>query len=153
MKLCCPYCQKQYKRKKALDKHKLICCLNTHNFSYDEIIPTQKEMWLMIQRLVKTTEEQEKKIKKLENIIDRDVKKVDVIEWLNENESCEIDFKLWIKSHIIITMEDIKTIFVTDFMRGLNNIITNNIIDKEIPLKAFTHKTRQLYLYESKNNP
>ena len=66
MKQCCPYCQKQYKRKKALDKHKLICCLNTHNFSYDEIIPTQKEMWLMIQRLVKTTEEQEKKIKKLE---------------------------------------------------------------------------------------
>ena len=152
MAQCCPYCQKQYKRTKALNKHKLICSLNSENFSYDEIIPTRKEMWKMIQRLVKTTEEQSEKIKKLENIIDRDVKKIDVIDWLNENETCDIDFKSWIKSHIIVTIEDIKTIFITDFMRGLNNIITNNIIDKKIPLKAFTHKIRQLYLYENRLN-
>ena len=78
--LQCPHCDKQYKREKSLNKHKLICSLNTDNFNYDEIVPTKKEMWKMIQRLVKKTEQQEKKIQKLENIIDRDVKKIDVIE-------------------------------------------------------------------------
>tara|TARA_B100000513_G_C11890974_1_gene182318 strand:- start:578 stop:1294 length:717 start_codon:yes stop_codon:yes gene_type:complete len=148
--LQCPYCDKKYKREKALNKHKLICSLNSDNFDYDEIIPTKKEMWKMIQRLVKKSDQQEKKIEKLENIINRDVKKINVVEWLTENQSCNIDFKEWVKSNIIVTIEDIKTIFITDFMRGLNNIITNNIIDKEIPLKAFTHKIRQLYLYENK---
>ena len=130
--------------------HKLICSLNTENFDYDEIVPTKKEMWKMIQRVVKKAEQQEKKIQKLENIIDRDVKKIDVIEWLRENETCSISFKDWVKSNIIVTIEDLKTIFVSDFQRGLNNIITNNIIDKEIPLRAFTHKIKQLYIFENK---
>lgn len=148
--LQCPHCDKQYKREKSLNKHKLICSLNTDNFDYDEIVPTKKEMWKMIQRLVKKTEQQEKKIQKLENIIDRDVKKIDVIEWLTENETCCISFKDWVKSKIIVSIDDLKTIFVSDFQRGLNNIITNNIIDKEIPLRAFTHKIKQLYIFESK---
>lgn len=147
--LQCAHCGKQYKRANFLNKHELICSLKKEKFDYNELVPTKKEMWKMIQILVKTTQEQSKKIEKLENIIDRDVKKINVIEWLNENETCGVDFNTWLKTHIEVTIENIKTIFVSDFMRGLNNILMTNIIDKDIPLRAFTHKSKQLYLFEN----
>ena len=40
-------------------------------------------------------------------------------------------------------------IFNTDYCRGLSNILSNNIIDNENnPFRCFSHKIKQLYIYE-----
>ena len=143
----CPHCGKKFKTNPALHKHIILCQLDKNEVK-NSVVPTQKEMWVIIQKLYKENEIQKKKIEKLEQIVNKDVKKLNMVDWLNQNDK-GVDIDSWLKTNIIVTMEDLNTIFMTDYTRGLSNIISNNIMNCEnTPFRAFSHKIKQLYIYQ-----
>ena len=142
----CKYCGKPYKREAGHYLYHLSTCKKKDNNS-KEVIPSQKEMWHIIKKLIKQNNLQQKKIEELENRVQKDVKKINMIEWLNANEKSSPNFEDWIKTNIHITIDDLKYIFQTDFGRGLIQILHNNIFNKNIPFKAFSHKNKELYVY------
>ena len=143
----CPHCGKKFKTNPALHKHIILCQLDKNEVK-NSVVPTQKEMWVIIQKLYKENEIQKKKIEKLEQIVNKDVKKLNMVDWLNQNDK-GIDIDSWLKTNIIVTMEDLNTIFMTDYTRGLSNILSNNILNGEnTPFRAFSHKIKQLYIYQ-----
>ena len=143
----CPHCGKKFKTNPALHKHIILCQLDKNEVK-NSVVPTQKEMWVIIQKLYKENETQKKKIEKLEQIVNRDVKKLNMVDWLNQNDK-GIDIDNWLKTSIIVTKDDLNTIFMTDYTRGLSNILANNIIHCEnTPFRAFSHKIKQLYIFQ-----
>ena len=126
----------------------MLCQLDNKDKNELTIIPTQKEMWLILQKLYADNEKLKKKVESLENIVNKDVKKMNMIDWLNENDK-GINIEGWLKTNIRVTLEDLKMIFMTDYIRGLSNILENNVNDTENnPFRAFSHKTKELYVYE-----
>ena len=143
----CPHCGKKFKTNPALHKHIILCQLDKNEVK-NSVVPTQKEMWVIIQKLYKENAIQKKKIEKLEQIVNKDVKKLNMVDWLNQNDK-GVDIDSWLKTNIIVTMDDLNTIFMTDYTRGLSNILSNNIINCEnTPFRAFSHKVKQLYIFQ-----
>ena len=142
----CPHCQKQFKTDKTLNTHLL-----KYHSDKIKIEPTKKEMWETIKYLLETNKKQEKRIEKLERIMNRDVKKINILDWLNKNDSKDIiEIDIWLKTSVNVEMDDLYMIFNTDYCRGLSNILTNNITEKS-PFRCFSHKIKQLYIFEKSN--
>jgi len=142
----CPHCNKQFKLKKTLLNHMMLCELT--NKEEVAVIPTQKEMWLILQKLYNDNQNLKKRVEQLEKVVNKDVKKMNMVDWLNQNDK-GINLDLWLKTSVLVTIDDLKMIFMTDYARGLSNILENNIKDNENnPFRAFSHKTKQLYVYE-----
>lgn len=145
MKIC-PHCNKQFKLKKTLLNHMMLCELT--NKEEVAVIPTQKEMWIILQKLYNDNQNLKKRVEQLEKVVNKDVKKMNMVDWLNQNDK-GINLELWLKTSVLVTIDDLKMIFMTDYARGLSNILENNIKDNENnPFRAFSHKTKQLYVYE-----
>lgn len=124
----------------------MICQLD--NKETINVLPTQKEMWIILQKLYKDNENLKKKVNQLEQIVNKDVKKMNMVDWLNNNDK-GIAIEVWLKNNILVTLDDLQMIFSTDYTRGLSNIIQNNLNEKEnSPFRAFSHKSKQLYVYE-----
>ena len=73
MKIC-PHCNKQFKLKKSLTNHMMICQL--HNKETINVLPTQKEMWIILQKLYKDNENLKKRVNQLEQVVNKDIKKI-----------------------------------------------------------------------------
>ena len=145
MKIC-PHCNKQFKLKKTLLNHMMLCELT--NKEEVAVIPTQKEMWIILQKLYNDNQNLKKRVEQLEKVVNKDVKKMNMVDWLNQNDK-GINLELWLKTSVLVTIDNLKMIFMTDYARGLSNILENNIKDNENnPFRAFSHKTKQLYVYE-----
>tara|TARA_A100001015_G_scaffold320082_1_gene445190 strand:+ start:2623 stop:3339 length:717 start_codon:yes stop_codon:yes gene_type:complete len=149
--LKCGNCGKQYKSNHHYKNHILICKINKKELNNISALPTRKEMWYIIQKLVKEDEIKTKKIKALEDIVYKDVKNLNIVDWLNENDK-GIDIELWLKNEINVTLEHLKLIFSSDYENGISSILSDNIIkNKNNPFRAFNHKIKQLYIYEKNN--
>ena len=145
MKIC-PHCNKQFKLKKTLLNHMMLCELT--NKEEVAVLPTQKEMWIILQKLYNDNQNLKKRVEQLEKIVNKDVKKMNMVDWLNQNDK-GINLELWLKTSVLVTIDNLKMIFMTDYARGLSHILENNIKDNENnPFRAFSHKTKQLYVYE-----
>ena len=145
MKIC-PHCNKQFKLKKTLLNHMMLCELT--NKEEVAVLPTQKEMWIILQKLYNDNQNLKKRVEQLEKVVNKDVKKMNMVDWLNQNDK-GINLELWLKTSVLVTIDNLKMIFMTDYARGLSNILENNIKDNENnPFRAFSHKTKQLYVYE-----
>lgn len=145
----CPHCHKKYKKENKYRQHVLLCGIDKKELGKICLMPTNKEMWFIIQKLVKQNETLQKKVTKLENVMNKDVKKLNMIDWLNENDK-GIEIDIWLKTKVNVTMDDLNLIFMTDYMRGLSNILSNNVInDENNPFRAFSHKVKQLYIYQN----
>ena len=149
MKQCC-YCGKIYKQEKAYKKHELICQLTKKDLNNISRIPTPKELWIFVQKLIIQNKEQQQKIEALESVVHRDIKKINMIDWLNTNIKNAPTFDNWV-SKLVITIDDLKYIFEYDIIYGLNRILSNNINKKKSPFKAFKHKSTVIYIYNNSN--
>lgn len=124
----------------------MICQLDNKNEL--TVVPTPNEMWSILQKLYSDNEKLKRKVEVLEKIVNKDVKKMNMIDWLNQNDK-GINIEGWLKTNVTVTLEDLKMIFMTDYIRGLSNILENNVNDNENnPFRAFSHKTKELYVYE-----
>ena len=94
----CRYCRKQYKQEKACRKHELICQITRDDLNKINIIPSQKEMWILVQKLIIQNKEQQLKIEALERVVHRDIKKINMIDWLNTNIKKSTNFDTWLSN-------------------------------------------------------
>ena len=148
MKIC-PHCNKQFKLKKSLLNHMMLCELT--NKEQITVIPTQKEMWMMLQKLYMDNKKLKKRVDHLEQTANKDVKKMNMVDWLNKNDK-GVNIDIWLKNNVCVTLDDLEMIFKSDYTRGLSNILHNNIQNQEnTPFRAFSHKSKQLYIYEKNN--
>ena len=85
------------------------------------VIPTQKEMWIILQKLYNDNQNLKKRVEQLEKVVNKDVKKMNMVDWLNQNDR-GINLELWLKTSVLVTIDDLKMIFMTDYARGLSNI-------------------------------
>ena len=143
----CQHCGKKYAKNGKHYLYHLTTCKAVKCEEKDEVIHSQREMRHIIKKLLKQNNDQQKKIEELERRVQKDIRKINMVEWLNTNQSNNINLETWLKK-LIITMDDLLYIFNSDFMRGLELIISKNIIKDEIPFRAFSHKTKQLYIYD-----
>jgi len=142
----CDHCGKIYKQRAAYKKHIILCNISDVDMNKTKILPSNRAMWCLIQKMKEQLDSQQKKINTLENMVNRDIKKVNMLDWLNTNVKLSVNLEKWIKK-IKVTIEDLQCIFDTTYTRGLYRIINNNSNDQEIPFKAFNHKSKQLYVY------
>jgi len=142
----CRFCGKIYKRVKAYNNHILLCQMPIEDMTR-EIIPSQREMWHLIKKLIKQNNNQQKKIETLERVVNRDVKKINMVDWLNNNIKLSTNLDKWLEEELIVTIEDMFYIFKTDYTRGVHRILSNSIQKDTAPFKAFSHKSKQLYIY------
>ena len=148
MKIC-PHCNKQFKLKKSLLNHMMICELT--NKEHVTVLPTQKEMWMILQKLYEDNQKLKKRVEQLEQTANKDIKKMNMVDWLNKNDK-GINIDIWLKNNVCVTLEDLEMIFKSDYTRGLSNILQNNIQNGEnTPFRAFSHKSKQLYIYDKNN--
>ena len=161
-KSCCEYCNKEYKTKKALNHHVILCEIvykakrrdKTTNKESDEIyekLPSQKQMYEMLLEVTLKMTKMEEKMEQMQKWVDKTKKKINVLDWLNNSSNLkpEIEFDS-LADNIHILDSDVLLLFDVDFYDTLNEIFIRNIYNKEetnIPLFSFIQKTNTIYVY------
>ena len=100
-KYICHHCNKEYSRKIYFDRH-LLCCnlkalaMEKGSVELEEMndTPSQRELYLMLQELIKKQYDMEKEIKRLKQISFRDSGTTTVFQKL-ESISMTFDFESW----------------------------------------------------------
>lgn len=160
---CCHHCNKEYKTRKNLEKHLLLCEIfynskTTRLLDDDDApIPSPKKMYQLLVELSQKYNRLEEKVDEINKWVIKKKKKINVLEWLNTNITPETIFENIIDK-IIVTDEDIEFLFNNTFMDTLNKIFTrtfNTHFQKEekeyIPIFAFTQKVNMFYIYNTTN--
>lgn len=150
---CC-YCSKNYKIRKAYDKHVIVCSIfakSKHEKKVEneeiENLPTMRELYGMIKMLMIKNEKLERQVSKMNTWINNK-KRINVVEWLNENNRPEMNLYEWIET-IEITNEHMEYVFNHNFVEGVN-LTVREIVSKDlekIPIKAFDERDNALYVY------
>ena len=82
----CSNCGCAAKTKKKLKEHELLCKLEMGEVLIKEVEPTNRQMWILIQKLHKQNEILIKKVAELERVVHKDIKKINITEWLKKND-------------------------------------------------------------------
>lgn len=163
---CCVYCGKSYKKRINLDKHVVLCellkrskkTLTLQNEDEDEELPSQRRLFQMLLELGNKYNKLEEKVEELNKWVIKKKKKINVVEWLNTNIIPETNFDNLIE-RIVITNDDIQSLFESSFMDTLNQIFARSIYktgDEEdghenTPIFAFAQNNNAFYIYENKD--
>jgi hypothetical protein len=148
---CCVYCGKQYKTRKYLDNHVLLCeILSNPNLKRqierEEETPSPKQMYQIIIELAAKCNRLESKIAELEPFV-RKQKKINVLEWLNTNPKPEISFDKFHES-IQITKEDVDFLFHNSCTDTIQEILRREIYEKyEFPIFPVFACNAKTYIY------
>ena len=149
----CGYCGKEYTRHISYSKHILVCeilqdiskreekCQNEETTN----IPSQIELYKIIQELAFKQVKLEEQIKKLQT----KKQKIKVVDWLNKNRTPSISFNDWIKE-ITIDNSIIEMIFNDNIVQTINTILMNKIkstSENKSPVYGFIQKSNLLYIY------
>jgi len=165
-RLCCEYCGKEYARRINFDKHFILCeiiykakkkdkRIDKETEEINEEMPTQKQMYKIIQELSLKYDKLEKKVELMSKWVDKKKKKINVLDWLNTSSDIkpELIFDNLADS-ISILESDLNLLFNGNFYDILNEIFVRNIYDKnesEVSLFAFIQKTNAIYVYSNQN--
>ena len=156
----CGYCNKIYKIESAYNKHTQMCKLfmkskNNKQTENNEHIPSNSELYSIIQILVNKCSALEKKVESLQGSLHKNNRKFDILEWLNnQNIKNVCSFNDWINS-IIITINDMELVFENGFIKGIQLIIENILPlsnnTRINPIKAYTQKDNILYIFNGQS--
>lgn len=151
----CSHCTKIYTRKIYYDRHIICCSLKAmadvgdrSALDQQNDTPSTKELYMIIQELVKKQNKMEEELKSLRRYTDRVKRNINVIEWLNSNSS-PIEYSSW-RDLIKIKRNELEYIFSNGLFHGIINIFKNNLSnDQENPIKSFEHKKNTLFVYKN----
>ena len=98
------------KTKRELKAHEILCKLEMNNVLLQNVEPTNRQMWVLIQNLHKQNEILTKKVAELERVVHKDIKKINITEWLNKNIKVKLSYSEWL-SELPINQEHLQQIF------------------------------------------
>ena len=157
---CC-FCKREYKEKFNYDRHKVCCeflCKSRreqlNELDQIEKLPTQKEMYMLIQELALRNEKLEKEIAKLKQV---QKQKINILEWLNSpnnSNNPNIYFNEWILKVVFPEIPNIlETVYETNLSTGLMNLFQNIIKTdglNQLPIRAYENKPNMFYIFQEK---
>jgi len=144
----CNYCKRTYKEKFNYDRH-LLCCeflFKSRREQNNEIdllapIPTQHEMYRLIQHMSTRIDKLEKDNRRLQQVAKR---KYNILEYLNSDESVShmtMTFSEWIKKEILPDVHNsLPSVYENDLLGGLKHLMTNAINKMDtnaVPIRTF----------------
>jgi len=152
----CQICNKIYREKFNYDRH-ITCCeffhrsrreMNHEMDIEDDVLPSKKEMYFLMQEMGLKLLKLEVEVKKLKQVQN---KKMDVLEWLNKQQKQpEVTLNDWIINSVFPEIQYVlDTVYNEDLLRGYKALfqrVTDNQTD--LPIRAFDNKSNQLYIYE-----
>jgi len=156
----CPYCKNTYTQKYNYDRH-IPCCEFFYKSKkaitekidlFDEKIPTQAEMFRLMQYMmvkIDKLEQENNLLKKLQK------QKINILEWLNKSSNqLNITIQTWIKTEILpIVNMYLDVVFKTDLLTALKEVLEKTTATtKPIPICCFDNKQGVFYVFK-KSNP
>ena len=160
----CKYCNRTYKLKPNYDKHYLLCDTlnktriskgkNTKENNADDYVPSMRDMFTLILELTAKNSRLEQKIEELSKWAESKKKKLNVIDWLNEKYTKNIKYTEWLAG-INITRNHLEAVFKSDMATGcyeiLQSLLSVDMTDEIMPIKAFDQKENLLFIYNDDN--
>jgi hypothetical protein len=157
---CC-FCKREYKEKFNYDRHKVCCeflCKSRreqlNELDQIEKLPTQKEMYMLIQELALRNEKLEKEIAKLKQV---QKQKINILEWLNSPNNPNnpmMHFNEWISKVVFPEIKNLlEIVYQTNLSTGLMNLFQNIIkMDdlNKLPIRAYENKSNTFYIFQEK---
>ena len=137
----CSYCSKTYTRKIYYERHVICCNLRAmadvcdyRTLEEQNDTPSTRELYMIIQELVKKQNKMEEELKNLRRYTDKVKRNINVVEWLNSNYT-PLEFSSW-RDLIAIKRNDLDFIFTNGLSSGITQILKNNLSsENENPIK------------------
>lgn len=145
----CSNCGINTKTKKKLKEHEILCKLEMNEITIQNVEPTNRQMWLLLQKLYKQNEILSKKVAELERVVHKDIKKINITEWLNKNIKISITYSEWL-NELPINQEHLKQIFSENWDNFIKDFLGEQCKKENLPLKCFHHKKNAIYIYDKK---
>ena len=152
----CSICDRVYKRERTRDKHELICKMMSRSEldieddnELSELMPSQREMFTVMNALLKEYHKKNKKLKELTKWCKIKKKKLNILDWLYANYTPDTNFRTLIES-IELEMDDLQIILNSNLVDGLFKIIQTVLLEyneKRCPIKAFDQNKNKLFIY------
>ena len=147
-------CGKTFKTYNGLRSHTYICQLTNDQTNEKTIreIPSQGEQWKMICKLIADNNKLQLEVQQLRNSMLYQQRKIPIMQLLQEKSDPSRIYDDWIND-IIITPDMLDIIFKDGQIKGaifaLRSCI-ERIDEREMFIRAFTHKKDILYIYRKK---
>ena len=145
----CSNCGISAKTKKLIKEHELLCKIEMNDIILQEVEPTTRQMWILIQKLSKQNEILEKKVSELERVVHKDIKKINISEWLNKNVKVELNYSEWL-NELPINNSHLQQIFNENRENFIKDFLKEECSKNNLPLKCFHHKKNAIYIYDKK---
>ena len=145
----CSNCGISAKTKKLIKEHELLCKIEMNDIILQEVEPTTRQMWILIQKLSKQNEILEKKVSELERVVHKDIKKINISEWLNKNVKVELNYSEWL-NELPINNSHLQQIFNENWENFIKDFLKEECSKNNLPLKCFHHKKNAIYIYDKK---
>ena len=145
----CSNCGISAKTKKLIKEHELLCKIEMNDIILQEVEPTTRQMWILIQKLSKQNEILEKKVSELERVVHKDIKKINISEWLNKNVKVELNYSEWL-NELPINNSHLQQIFNENWENFIKDFLKEECSKNNFPLKCFHHKKNAIYIYDKK---
>ena len=145
----CSNCGINTKTKKKLKEHEILCKLEMNEITIQNVEPTNRQMWVLLQKLYKQNEILSKKVAELERVVHKDIKKINITEWLNKNIKISITYSEWL-NELPINQEHLKQIFSENWDNFIKDFLGEQCKKENLPLKCFHHKKNAIYIYDKK---
>ena len=158
----CKFCVRNFKEKFNYDRH-ILCCEFFHKSVRErnneveiiESLPTQIQMYQLIQELAIRVNRLEKENRKL---LQSQKRKINILDWLNENnKQPSIIFSTWISGIVYQNIvKHLDVVFQNDLTSGIirlfDKIFNDTDTDSEkIPICSFDNKPNVFYIYDFRN--
>lgn len=168
----CDYCGKEYTRKSAYKRHAILCeiiyakqinsksSLKREEKCEEEettSIPTVTTLYHIVQELALENKKMREEIRELHKHLTKGLKKVNVLEWLNTEDPQQPPptktFREFIKT-INVTQNAVHILMNDTALQTIIHIIQENFLPiSEVPIKAFSQKNNNMYIYSNTQTP
>ncbi len=163
----CQYCRKEYTRKSSHKRHIILCeiihdkqlnskaSLKREEKCEEEettSIPTLTTLYHIVQELALENKQMREEISELHKHLTKGMKKVNILEWLNTDPHQQRPiktFKEFMKT-INVTQNAVHILMNDTALQTIIHIVQENFVSvTEIPIKAFSQKTNNMYIYNN----
>jgi len=153
----CKYCGNGYKEKFNYDRHVGFCEFSFKSLreiesdieSYDKT-PTFGELFQYVKELSVRVIKLEKENQQLKQYVCKQKKQIDVLDWLNTRYDCVpgMDFTNWMTN---LPIDDyLEQVFEYDLLTAMMKCFDDHFKNlEEIPIRAFTKKNAEFYIYDT----
>ena len=133
----CSNCGINTKTKKKLKEHEILCKLEMNEITLHNVEPTNRQMWVLLQKLYKQNEILSKKVAELERVVHKGHKKINITEWLNKNIKISITYSEWLNELPINHEEHLKQIFSENWDNFIKDFLKDEC-KRKLTIKMFS---------------